>query len=386
MSAPSHKTILFSESGKRPRVLLAVFLFFLLAGPLPSSMLGTDHSAAPAKAPPPTATGPVEWLGEIHSAQDVTGKGSWFKRLVKAVVGLDDRQKYLLMPHGLDVDREGRLLVADTKARVVHLFDSAHRRYARLEAPESDPFAAPIAVATDAEGRIYVSDSVRSRIFVFGPNGKFQRTLGGLGKEESIFKRATGLAVDSERGRIYVVDTVAMQVVALSFDGKVLSRFGRPGIGPGEFNYPTHIAVDRDGTLWITDSLNFRVQHLDGNGKFLAAFGRLGSGVGAFDKAKGIALDSHGQVYVVEARNDRVHVFDSAGRLRFAFGGTGSAPGEFFLPAGITIDRENRIYVADSYNHRVQIFRRRPEAVSPTQSKMSAPAQRESSPRAGGGN
>jgi DNA-binding beta-propeller fold protein YncE len=335
-------------------VLLAAAGLFalLLPSPLPSE--------APAAASRQTFPGQLEWVGAIHGPRDVTGKGSWLKRMLKAVVGLDDRQRRILLPHGLTVDSRGRLLVADTRARVVHVFDSTRRRYQRLRPPASDPFAAPIAVVTDAQGRIYVSDSVRSRVFVFAPGGKFLHTLGGLDRQESIFKRATGLGLDSERKRLYVVDTIAMRVVALSLEGKVLGRFGQPGRGPGEFNYPTHIAVGPDGTLWVTDSLNFRVQHFTSEGKFLSAFGRAGNGAGDFDKAKGIALDSEGNVYVVEGRNDRVQVFDAAGRLLFVFGVTGTGAGEFFLPTGIAIGPDNRIYVADSYNRRVQIFRYQP--------------------------
>jgi len=368
MQAAGHNSQRISEPNKNLYWLMLAS--WMLAALLPSSLRSQDASTTPR----PMPAQPIEWVGEIRSAKDVTGKGSWFKRLLKAVIGLDDRQKNLLLPHGVCVDRQGRLLVADTKARVVHIFDAAKRRYGRLEGPRSEPLAAPIAVATDAEGRIYVSDAVHSRIFVFRRDGKFLRTVGGLGKQESIFKRATGLAVDSQRSRLYVVDTVAMYVVALTLDGKVLRRIGQPGGGPGEFNYPTHIAVDRDGSLWVTDSLNFRVQHLDEQGNFLAAFGRLGDGAGEFDKAKGIALDEHGQVYVVEGRNDRVQVFDSSGGLRFVFGVTGSGPGEFFLPTGITVDRENRIYVADSYNRRVQIFRYRAEGAPLTPSGASAPS------------
>lgn len=319
-------------------------------------------SESPTGVSGPALPGELEWVGAIHGARDVTGKGSWFKRLVKAVVGINDRRHELLLPHGLCLDGRGRLLVADTKARVVHVFDRAARRYRRLRPPDSDPFVAPIAVAADAEGRIYASDSVRSRVFVFSAEGKFLRTLGGVDPQESIFKRATGLAIDSGRQRLYVVDTVAMQVVALTLEGEVLARWGRPGSGPGEFNYPVHVAVARDGSLWVTDSLNFRVQHLAADGRFLAAFGRAGNGLGDFDKAKGLALDAEGHVYVVEGRQDRVQVFDPSGRLLGAFGGTGHAPGEFFLPTGIAIGAENHIYVTDSYNRRVQIFRLVPDA------------------------
>lgn len=317
-----------------------------------------------AESKPPAVLLPpqLEWVGVLRSAADVNPKPGRFKKILKKIIGLDDRRKAMLLPNGVAVDAQGRVLVADTKERVVHVFDAERKKYKELRAPDSDPFLAPIAVATDAADKIYVTDAARARLFVFRPDGKFAGTIGGITRDESIFKRCTGLAIDKERGRIYVVDTLAMQVVALGMDGKVQRRFGKPGDGAGEFNYPTHIAVDADGSLWVMDSLNFRVQHLDAKGKFLSGFGHLGDAIGEFDKAKGIALDGRGHVYVADSRNDRVQVYDHDGRLLFFFGQSGAAEGQFFLPEGIATDSQNRIYVADGYNRRVQIFQLRPDA------------------------
>jgi sugar lactone lactonase YvrE len=341
---PSRKKLLWSA--------LAVPLVLLLLAAWP-------RTEAESRVPSPLLPPQLEWVGTLHSAADVTPKAGLFKRFIKKVVGLDDRKKAMLAPQGLAVDAQGRVLVADTRERVVHVFDAARKKYSILHAPDRDPMLAPIAVALDGAGKIYVTDALRARIFTFRPDGKFTGTMGGISKNESIFKRCTGLAIDAQRGRMYVVDTVAMQVVMLDLDGKVINRIGRPGANGGEFNYPTYITVAGDGSFWVMDSLNFRVQHFSPEGKFLDAFGRLGDDLGAFDKSKGVALDSEGRLFVVEGRNDRVQVYDPSGRLLFYFGHTGSEAGEFFLPTGIAINH-GTVYVADGYNRRVQIFHLRP--------------------------
>ena len=325
-------------------------------------LIGTWPSTEAESKPPAVLLPPqLGWVGMLRSAADVNPKPGRFKRILKKIVGLDDRQKAMLLPNGVAVDAQGRVLVADTKERVVHVFDAEHKKYKTLSAPDSNPFLSPIAIATDGEGKIYVTDSVRARLFIFRPDGKFAGTIGGITKDESIFKRCTGLAIDAQRGRMYVVDTVAMQVVILGLDGKVVNRIGKPGAGGGEFNYPTYITLAPDGGFWVMDSLNFRVQHFSAEGKFLDAFGRLGDDLGAFDKSKGVALDSQGRLFVVEGRNDRVQVYDSTGRLLFYFGHTGNEAGEFFLPTGIAVSHDT-VYVSDGFNRRVQIFRLRPDA------------------------
>lgn len=330
---------------------IAVFALLL-------AIAGTAYSAStPIKPTAPFSLGAVDYLGSLQTPADVKGRPSGFKRFVNKVLGMEDDTRRMVLPHGVAVDASGRVLVADTKGQVVHMFDSAGHHYKQLHPPSSNPFLSPIAIALDSKGQIYVTDSGRSLIFVFRPDGKFLRTLGSVGRNESLFKRCTGLAIDKQRDILYVVDTVAMRIVALSAEGKVLDRFGKPGEGPAEFNYPTHITLASDGTLWIVDSLNFRIQHLDASGKFLGTFGQLGDMPGQLDKPKGIAIDAQGHVLVVDGRSDRVQAYDAQGQMLFAFGNTGSAPGEFFLPAGITLDKDGKIYVADSQNGRVEIFR-----------------------------
>lgn len=338
---------------RRHRRILTVFAILIAA----ALAMQAYSRTLPATVSAPFSLGAVEYLGSLRTPADVKGKPSGFKRFVNKTLGLDDDRRGMVMPHGVAVDARGRVLVADTRGQVVHMFDAAGRQYKQLHPPASDPFLSPIAIALDSQGRIYVTDSGRALIFVFRPDGKFLKTLGALGKDETLFKRCTGLAIDPAKDLLYVVDTTAMRVLVLTVDGKVVGRFGKPGDGPVEFNYPTHITIASDGSLWVVDSLNFRVQHLDASGKFLSAFGGLGDRPGEFDKPKGIAVDQQGRIMVVEGRFDRVQTFDEKGQMIFSFGSTGSAPGEFFLPAGIALGQDGKIYVADSQNGRVEIFR-----------------------------
>ena len=126
--------------------------------------------------------------------------------------------------------------------------------------------------------------------------------------------------------------------------------------GPGEFNYPTSVAVDGRGHLVVSDTLNCRVQVFDMRGKFLSQFGGNGDTSGHFSRPKGVAVDAAGNIYVVDALFDNFQIFNLAGQLLLNVGETGTQPGGFGLPNGIAIGADNRIYVADTFNHRVQVF------------------------------
>ena len=45
-----------------------------------------------------------------------------------------------------------------------------------------------------------------------------------------------------------------------SSDGHFITSFGTEGKRRGEFNYPTDIAIDKDGKIYVTEYGNHRVQ------------------------------------------------------------------------------------------------------------------------------
>jgi sugar lactone lactonase YvrE len=170
----------------------------------------------------------------------------------------------------------------------------------------------------------------------------------------------TGIAYSPVHQEIWVAETGAHCISVFNLEGKRIRKVGKRGTGPGEFNFPTYIAIDQSGHVYVVDAMNFRVQILDATGAFLSAFGGIGNATGYFASPKGIAVDSHGFIYVADARFHAVQVFNRDGTLLSYFGTQGHDQGEFWMPAGLFIDEADRIYVADSYNSRIQIFEIKP--------------------------
>ena len=50
------------------------------------------------------------------------------------------------------------------------------------------------------------------------------------------------------------------------------------GNGPGEFNRPEGLCVDKQDRLYVADSCNHRIQIFDPQGKFLRTYGKAGRG------------------------------------------------------------------------------------------------------------
>ena len=94
---------------------------------------------------------------------------------------------------------------------------------------------------------------------MYNADGKYQRAIGSLKGGEGIFKRPTGIAVDSAAQRIYVSDTLRHQIFIMDMQGSVLKKIGKPGTENGEFNFPTELRLHGD-ELAVVDAMNFRVQ------------------------------------------------------------------------------------------------------------------------------
>jgi DNA-binding beta-propeller fold protein YncE len=282
-------------------------------------------------------------------------RGFWNK-LVDVIAGEPEFHS-MVRPYSVISDSKGRIIVTDPGAPGVHIFDFEQQKYKFLQHPEGkDSMRWPQCVAVDGQDNIYVTDSDAGKIFVFEAGGKLRHVIGSLKGGEGMFKRPTGIAIDSAAQRIYVSDTYRNQIFMMDMQGGVLAKFGKNGGGNGEFNFPTELRLEGND-LVVVDAMNFRVQVLDKEGSFRYAIGRIGDGEGSMFRPKGVGMDSEGHLYVVDGLYDRVQVFDREGQLLYYFGKTGTGFGDFQLPAGLFIDHNDRVLVVDSFNRRVQVFR-----------------------------
>lgn len=287
----------------------------------------------------------------LTKLKDLGAKKGFFRRAAEFIFGKEEAPR-LIQPHAIYSDGKGKVYITDTGLQVVHVFDFDQKKYRQVFRLPFSRLLSPVGVAVDEKGQLYVSDSEINRILVFDAKGKFLRVIG----QPTDFSRVAGIALSPSNQLLYAVDSGGHKIVAYDRDGQKRFEFGQRGGGEGQFNYPTHIAVDEQGRVLVADSLNFRIQIFSAEGRFVTKFGRVGNMVGTFSKPKGVTVDREGHIYVVDGLYDTVQVFNEKGELLMNFGTSGVEEGRFWLPAGIFADTKDRIYVADTYNHRVQVF------------------------------
>lgn len=298
--------------------------------------------------PRPPARARIRFVKSVARPEDLGVRPSIWQGLRELIAG--KHEEWLVRPTAA-VARGPVVYVADPGAQVLWMIDAEHGRFRKTGRAAKEPLVSPVGLALGADGRIYLVDSFLAKVFVYDANLEFRSVIA-----DPEFQRPAGAAFDPTTDRLYVADSGAHRVWIYTGDGKRLGTIGRRGTGDGEFNFPTHVAIDRVGLIYVTDSLGFRLEMFERDGRFARRVGRHGDSSGDFASPKGVAVDSGGHIYVVEALFDAVQIFDSRGRFLLSFGERGVGPGQFWLPVGVFIDREDRIYVADAYNQRIQIF------------------------------
>lgn len=299
--------------------------------------------------PSPPDEAKIEYVASVVSSKDLGIKKSFLSRTIDFLFGEDELP--LSAPFGMHSDKE-RVYVTDIVSKSLYIFDKKENEMLTIEGSKKEKFLYPIDVVTDSNGNIYVSDSVRVKIYVFKKNGDFSHTIA-----PKILQRPVGIAISSDDKKLYIIDSVSSQIHVTTLKGEFIGSIGKNGLGDGEFNRPTFIDVGSDGKLYVADSMNHRVQILDKDGKFIRKFGQLGNEIGCFGSPRGISVDSQNNIYVSDTMFNNMQIFNQNGELLMVLGRYGDKKGEFSLPEDISITADDTIYVTDTNNRRVQAFR-----------------------------
>ncbi len=235
-------------------------------------------------------------------------------------------------------------------------------------------FRRPHGITIGPDDAVYCTDDLDHTVRKFTPDGRLLLTLGTSGSPADTgidgidyrtirrggppFHRPTNVAIAAD-GSLYVTDGYGnARVHKFAADGRLLSSWGEPGSGPGQFNLPHGIALDRDGRVYVADRENSRVQIFTPEGDFLEEWTDVA-------RPMQVLIDPQDRVFVVEvgwraglfpwhapapdAPAARLSVFDRAGKLLARWGGDGDpcTPGNFFAPHDLCMDSHGDIYVGE---------------------------------------
>jgi hypothetical protein len=79
-------------------------------------------------------------------------------------------------------------------------------------------------------------------------------SLGGnVNDDNYYFPGGASIAID-QQGNLFIRDAGNIRIQEYDKAGKYVQTIGRKGQGPGEFQFPAMVDVDRDGNIWVLDA------------------------------------------------------------------------------------------------------------------------------------
>ena len=280
-------------------------------------------------------------------------------------------------PVGLAVDSAGNVYVADTNNSCIRMVSNGvistiagngTAGFSGDNGPAvNSELNSPYAVAADANGNLYISDTVNNRIR--------EITGGVITTVAAQLNTPLGLTADSA-GDIFFADRDSARVRELS--NGVLTTVAGNGMqgfsgdnGPAtgaELFLPIGVALDPAGDIYISDSGEARIRKVT-NGTISTAAGgaippanNIPAASAQFNNPFGIAVDSAGNVYLADRSYNRVLEISNAavtivaGNGAAGFGGDGgpATAAQLSAPAGVAVDSAGNLYIADFGNSRVR--------------------------------
>ena len=154
----------------------------------------------------------------------------------------------------------------------------------------------------DTTGLVYVANVDNGRVEVFKEDGSFVRQI-GVGQ----LKGPWNVTIYGDR--LYIPDFDNHRVLTFNTSGELTQTIGGGG-GPGQFDFPTAVAV-YNNELFITDYWNNnRVQVFSVNGQYNREL--LRDQVRA---PRDILITPDGEVLIADLGNHRVDIFNTSGDL-----------------------------------------------------------------------
>ena len=279
--------------------------------------------------------------------------------------------------NGVAIDADGRSVWAvdrcspgtnpgcfDSPGNPVHHFDESGNEIMSFGV---GMFVWPHGIHVDRDGNVWVADARAegnkgSVVVKFSPEGRVLMTLGtpGVsGDPPEALTDPTDVVTDPENGDVYVAEShtnvndpnLIGRISVFNSDGNFLRVIGRSGTGPGEFRTPHAVEFDSQGRLIVADRHNHRIQILTKDGRFIREYADFG-------RVSGLAIDSNDVIYAADSESsERVHPGWQRG---IRIGDLRDGNVTMFIPAhpsdnpngamgeGIAIDSAGNLYTAEA--------------------------------------
>jgi len=282
-------------------------------------------------------------------------------------------------PGGIAIDMSQSLYLADTGNNTVRKItrDGTVSTLAGMAGQPGDldgrgnaaRFMAPLGIAADQKGNVYVAEFASDIIRKITPEGIVGTLAGSAGNpgskdgvgDNAHFRNPWSVAANNIFGNLFIADRSNFTIRRITPAGLVSTFAGHartPGYadGPGSyarFGDPCGVAVSLIGNVYVADAANCVIRKIDGSGMVSTLAGMAnsrGNADGVGNKARFSNLQS-----VVAVNNGNIYVLDGdVIRLITAEGAVTTLPtlndgsGHFIHPSSMVADPSGALYLVEA--------------------------------------
>ena len=160
----------------------------------------------------------------------------------------------------------------------------------------------PHGLDLDDDGNVWVADQRGHQVLKFDSDGELVMTIGekGTSGDPPLLAEPTDVVVASN-GDIFITEghsftQGANRVSKYTSGGVFITSWGGTGSAVGEFNVPHTIALDSQGRVFVGDRGNNRIEIFDQQGNFLDVWYQFG-------RPSGIAIGADDRIYVADSES-----------------------------------------------------------------------------------
>lgn len=283
----------------------------------------------------------------------------------------------LVNPLDLSIGADGLLYVLDAGIGNIKVMELglAADPVRVIEFPADEGYGTAYGIGLDGASNVYVVFPNTNWLLAFSSDGKqFLKVKIPRPETKEIIEampevlRGTepapiDVAVDSQ-GRIFIADQKYSRIVVLDDKGRYLAEFGKRGKEKGEFANTVTLAVDKDDAIYVGDPINHRVAKYGKNLALQGYFGNALPSPGSFLGIRGLSFAPEGHLVVsdpsmVTIQYFNVETFEYLYSLGDESGKEMEEGGRAFLPLlgmpNVAIDKNHRVYVPQEEAHAVAV-------------------------------